>query len=330
MLVIHALRALLEEAERLDQLCGEILLVPVANPIGLAQNLHYEGLGRFELATAQNFNRGFPDFMSLLGSSIESELSDDPATNQARIRSLLRQKLENLEPVSELESMQIILARLACDADIVLDMHCDDESILHLYTEIPYWPQAEPLARYLGIQATLLARGQGARSFDEALSGVWWQLDEHLRARHGPRFPIPLACLAATIEYRGQADVDRATAEDDARRLYAFLQYRGLIRGTPPALPELLREPTPLTGSEDVRAPHAGVLCFSKKPGDWIEPGEMVAEIVDPLANRATPIHARYGGLLYGRVRERYAIPNRVICRIAGSTEFRTGMLLSP
>ena len=39
MLVAHHLRAMLESAETAGQIRGEIILVPVANPIGLAQRV---------------------------------------------------------------------------------------------------------------------------------------------------------------------------------------------------------------------------------------------------------------------------------------------------
>ncbi|MGA2551014.1 MAG: succinylglutamate desuccinylase/aspartoacylase family protein [Burkholderiaceae bacterium] len=330
MLVIHQLRGLLEQAEREGRVRGEIVLVPVANPIGLSQWLLYQNMGRFELATAQNFNRGFPDFLGLLGEQFERELGADPALNRKLIRNRIKGELDRHKPPSELDSLRFVLARLACDADVVLDLHCDEESILHLYTEEPYWEQAEPLARYLGAEVILLARGQGARSFDEAMSGVWWQLPERLGSERAMRHPIPLACFSATIEYRGQADVNPQLALEDAERLLAFLQHRGLVAGKPPLMPQLRREPTPLAGSEDVRAPHAGVICFCKEPGDWVEAGQMVAEVIDPLANLSTPVIATVAGVLYGRARERYATPHRVVCRIAGAREFRTGMLLSP
>ncbi|MDD7960705.1 succinylglutamate desuccinylase/aspartoacylase family protein, partial [Klebsiella pneumoniae] len=44
--------AALEEA---GQLRGEIVVVPVANPIGLAQQVMGDNLGRFELGSMKNF-----------------------------------------------------------------------------------------------------------------------------------------------------------------------------------------------------------------------------------------------------------------------------------
>ena len=64
--------------------------------------------------------------------------------------------------------MRRALMRLACDADVVLDLHCDSDAVLHLYTGTPLWPQCEPLARYMGAYATLLATESGDNPFDEA------------------------------------------------------------------------------------------------------------------------------------------------------------------
>ena len=47
MLVAHHLRALFEAAEAEGKIQGEIVLVPVANPIGLAQRLDHKPMGRF-------------------------------------------------------------------------------------------------------------------------------------------------------------------------------------------------------------------------------------------------------------------------------------------
>jgi hypothetical protein len=35
---------------------------------------------------------------------------------------------------------------LAIDADLVLDLHCDGEAALHLYTTPGCWPALQPLA----------------------------------------------------------------------------------------------------------------------------------------------------------------------------------------
>lgn len=333
MLVMHHLKGLLDAAEAAGRMQGTVVLVPVANPIGLAQGLLHGRIGRFETASGENFNRGYPDYLSAITSSVEATLGADPAVNRASIRAAMRAHIDAVVPATELACLRKTLSTLACDADVVLDLHCDLEAVLHLYCEEPYWPQCEPLARLLGVEATLLARNSGGASFDEHLSGPWWQLDERLeRARGADRPAIPMACMAVTVELRGQADVDHGLAARDARALFDYLVHRELIAadGAPTTLPALRNAPTPLSGSEDLRAPHAGVVTFLKAPGDRIAAGEAIAEVVDPVSGVATPVCARFGGLMYARALRRYAGPGDSIAHVAGTVPFRTGNLLSP
>ncbi|EGH75013.1 succinylglutamate desuccinylase/aspartoacylase family protein, partial [Pseudomonas syringae pv. aceris str. M302273] len=58
------------------------------------------------------------------------------------------------------------------------------------------WPKVEPLSRYLGAQASLLATDSGGQSFDECFTLVWWQLQQ----RFGERFPIPMGSFSVTLE----------------------------------------------------------------------------------------------------------------------------------
>lgn len=333
MLVMHHLITMLDAAEAGGRLRGEIVLVPVANPIGLSQGLLHGRIGRFEAASGENFNRGYPDYLAAMTPAVVARLGPDASINRATIRGAMRGYVAQLPTPTELASLRKTLSSLACDADVVLDLHCDLEAILHLYCETPYWPQCEPLARLLGAQTVLLAKNSGGASFDEHLSGVWWQLDERLERERGADRPaIPMASMAVTVELRGQADVGHALATRDARALFDFFVHRGLIAPHDglPTLPPLPCEPTPLAASEDVDAPHAGVVAFVRKPGDDVAAGDVIAEVVDPMARTVTPVRAKYPGRVYARALKRYVNPGESIARIAGTTPFRTGNLLSP
>lgn len=326
MLVLYHLKQRLAKAEAQGLLQGEIVVVPMANPIGLSQTLMHDQLGRFEFASGQNFNRGYPDFASALVSQLGSVLSTTDASHNTRlIRQAMAEHLARQTPLTELQSLQHTLIQLACDAEVVLDLHCDFEAVAHLYTESPYWPQAEALVRYLGIETTLLSKGSGGNSFDESCSGIWWQLAE----RFAGQYPIELACLSATVELRGEADVSHAQADADADALMAYFTHLGLLSGTAPAMPPLRREPTPLAGSETLVAPHPGILVFHRQPGDIISAGETVADIVDPLSDTLTPVKASVSGQLYARSNLRYATRGMDLCKIAGPVAYKTGYLLS-
>lgn len=325
MLVLHHLKQHLATLEAAGQINGEIVVVPVANPVGLDQTLLHAQLGRFEFASAENFNRNYPDFAQLVGDRLEGQLGQDIDANKRLIRAAMREALAQVRPMTELQSLRHTLVSLAFDADVVLDLHCDFEAVMHVYTETPYLPQAEPLYRHLGAQAVLLAKGSGGASFDEAMSGPWWQLAERFEGR----FPIPLACLSATVELRGVSDVYHHLAEQDAANLLAFLQHRGVVAGTPPALPAARCEPTPLAGSETLHAPHAGVVAFLKEVGSQVSAGEVVAEVIDPLEERQTAVRATVSGILYARPYVRYASTGMDLGKIAGKVAFRSGYLLS-
>ena len=62
------------------------------------------------------------------------------------------------------------------DADMVLDLHCDDMALNHIYIA----PRYQGLSDRLGSVATLLAEDSGGGSFDEVWSGLWISLQEAL------------------------------------------------------------------------------------------------------------------------------------------------------
>ena len=328
MLAAFHLRALLAAAEEQGRMLGEVVLVPVANPIGLAQRLDHKSMGRFELGSSENFNRNYPDLAAAIYPQVKDLLGADSADNVAIVRNALRAHLVQWQPANALQSLRKTLVSLAIDADLVLDLHCDCEAVLHIYTETPCWPRLEPLTRLLGARAVLLAQDAGGVSFDECFSGLWWKLARQL-ARDGNTHPLPQTCASATVELRSEAEVSHALGQADAAAIFGFLQYEGIVHGDDmPHLPPALCVATPLAGSQTVKAPVAGLLVFSAVPGDNLRMGDAVAQIIDPIANTTYTVRAEVDGLMYARTDDRYVLPNDDIANVAGSVPFRTGSLL--
>ncbi len=326
MLVAFHLKQRLAELEQAGKLRSRIVLVPLANPAGLEQVLMDTPLGRYELETGQNFNRGFVDVGDQVGDAVQDHLGDNPEDNRQLIRAALHEALLAEQGTTQLQSQRLTLQRLACDADLVLDLHCDFESVEHLYTTPEAWPQVEPLSRYFGAQASLLATDSGGQSFDECFTLVGWQLQQ----RFGARFPIPSISFSVTLELRGQADVNHAMAERDATAILNYLTYRGAIEGDIPMPPALAQPATPLAAVEPVSTPVGGLLVFNAVPGQYLEAGELVAQIIDPISDRVTPIYNQHAGLLYARTLRRMASAGMVIAHVAGRQPYRSGYLLSP
>jgi hypothetical protein len=329
LLVAHHLIRMLDEAERAGQIKGEIVVVPLANPIGSSQFLNLSHVGRYELAGGGNFNRNWPDLNVGLADRVRDRIGDDGAGNVAAIRAALLADLNERTAGNEMTSLRLALARLAVDADFVFDMHCDSDSLLHLFLSPAHWPAAADLSAEIGSHATLLCEDSGGHSFDETFSLPWLKI-----ASAFPGRPIPPACLAATIEYRGQADVFDEAAEPDARALFRFFQRRGLIGGDPGPPPPPLCDATMLDATDSVRSPGAGVLAYKVAPGQRVTAGTVIADLVDPMAadpvKARTPIKTIADGLVLSRRLEKLVRPGDSVAKVVGvrSLPSRQGCLL--
>jgi uncharacterized protein len=326
MLVLTLMAQMLEAETARGRIIGEIVLIPGANPIGLAQRKGEALIGRADLKTDQNFNRGFPDLAALCRKGLKGRLAEDAVANTATIRSAFAKALGGIEPENRVEALQLTLMTEAADADLVLDLHADNEAQLHLYTLPQLWAEAEPLAAELDARAVLLCEDSGGSSFDEACSTPWLRL-----AAEYPEAAIPLACLSATVELRSNNDVDERLADRDARALLRFLMRRGVVAGEPGAVPRLLCKPTRLEAMEQLKAPVEGLVVYRCRLGDHVRAGETVAEIV-PLSGPRQPIIASTEGPLFARHNQPWAWEGRIVGKIAGETplEHRTGNLLCP
>jgi uncharacterized protein len=328
MLVAHHLRALFEAADAAGQIDGEIVLVPVANPIGLAQRLDHKPMGRFELDTSENFNRHYPDLAAAVEPAVMEQLGDDAAANTGLVRRAMGDYLRRWTPATELQSLRRTLLLLAHDADFMLDLHCDCEGVLHFYTEEACWPRMQELAHFLGARAILLAKSSGNRPIDECLSGAWWQLADRLKAK-GQNAPVPQGCCSTTIELRGELDVSHAWAAADAQAIVGWLQFTGVLAcQRPPEVPAALCQATPLAGSETLCAASPGIVVYAAEVGQMLAAGDLVAEIIDPIANTSQRITAGVAGVFYARIRDRYITAGGELGKIAGAQAFRSGDLL--
>ena len=325
LLVAQHLRERLAALEADGRIVGEVVLVPVANPIGLAQRVLQSVEGRFDLASGENFNRHYADLFDGVVARVDGKLAFDAHHNVALIREALREGAAALPARSALESLRRTLLGLSIDADIVLDLHCDSQAVLHLYTETSLWPAVEPLARFMGARAVLLAEESGDHPFDEACSTLWPRLAKHF----GAETPIPSACVAVTVELRGEADVSHELAARDAQALIDYLAWHGVIAGAPGELPPASCEATPLAGSIPVNAPHGGIVAYLREPGAVVAAGERLADLIEPMTGLVTPLLSPVDGLLYARAARRFVPAGAGVLRVAGREALRQGKLLT-
>lgn len=296
LLVLQHLMDALQVLEAQGRIVGRIDVVPFANPIGFGQLVFGQLAGRYNLANGENFNRNFPDLTQPLTQGLEQGA---PARNDsAAIKQRFAQALADLTPVDALDAGKHWLLSQALEHDILLDLHCDTSSILHIYANHHQRERALAFAAATGVKAVFLEDEAGGLPLDEAYAKAWKPfLDRHLvDTRH--------LGFAATLELRGQADVEDHLAAEDARGILRFLQHEGLIEGEEQVLDPASVVVYPLEGVSHLLSPAAGIVAWKKTLGERVSLGETIAEIVPldllPGAPR-TPVISNVNGLLVAR-----------------------------
>ena len=325
VLILQHLMTLLDEAEARGDIAGEVLVVPAANPIGLSQWAYQRPLGRQDAESMANFNRGYPELAALVGDALEGVLTASAEENLHLIRSAFRAALMRVDPRSDVQEQQVALLNWSCDADYVLDLHCDHFAILHLYASSARPADTARLCRATGATLALIEDVSGGNAFDEAHTVPWLRL----RQRFGDRFPIPAGCFSTTLEYRGQFDVAETQAAQDAANLLTFLASIGVVKGVDPVPvhPDAIYRP--LGGAAEIFAPQGGVVTWDVQPGEVVRVGQVLGHVTDPVARRRLPFASPTDGLLFRCELWRSCLRGQGLAHVAGEKILRSGDLLS-
>ena len=325
-LTAHHLADKLKAADEAGAITGEIVLVPIANPIGLSQVLSGEHFGRHDMESGGNYNRGFFDTSQVVLECVAGALGHNAAANTQTVRAAIATALAAIEPRYAIDELHLELQKLASDADIVLDLHTDSDAEMHLFIDPLHWPDAEDLAAELGAGVVMLARNSGSNPFEETIAAPYVAVHES----HPVEVP-----LTAVVELRGLADVSDELASQDADALFRFLQRRGGIAGEPGPLAPFTGAAAPFEQTVFIYASAPGIIAFKQPLGAMVEAGDLMAEIVNVAAleteGARTPVLAETSGRFFARSLEKLARPGQDIGKIFGTTPIagRTGNLLS-
>lgn len=329
-LVAHYLYQRLLTLEAQGALHAKVVLVPMCNPLGLRQNFLYQHIGRFDFATGQNYNRlrNVPLHANTIALLQEQRFqpSANAAENVATVRSAMAQVLAHYQPQTSVDALHKVLLQMAHDADIVLDLHCDNHAVLHVYTMPQLWKAFEPMARLLGSECQILSEDSESGSFDEMLSTIWHKLQHQW-----PDAAIPLACHSATVEFRGERDLSHGWARQDADALLQYLHRLGDVQ-LPEAevraeAPPLLRKPYPLEGVVYVKASLPGIAVYHVQPGDWVEAGQHVVDVVDPIHQQVQQVFSPTSGVVFAVSGQRFVHAENKLMSISGPQAVGDGVL---
>jgi predicted deacylase len=320
---------MLRQADEQELLRARFTVVPMANPMGMANLVHRSHIGRYDLNTGVNYNRQWPDLFAVVRLSLAGRLGGDELANVHLIRKAVATWIDAQQPRSAAAQLRLFLLREAHDAEFVLDLHCDSDSLPYIYTSPELMPELQDLADWMGAAAVMTAADSGGGSFDEVLPLLYRKV-----AQANPGKPVPMASATATLEYRGQNDVFDHYGEQDALRLFGFLCGRGLIDADPGPVPAQSCIATPFDATEIIRAERPGMVAYRVELGQRVTEGQPIADLIaldGPEAFIArTPILAGTDGLVLTRALRKYVTRGEGIMKIVGATPLpqRRGYLL--
>jgi predicted deacylase len=330
ILVLHHLLPMLREADAAGELAARFVLFPMVNPLGMGDIEFGQHQGRYNRASGVNHNRDWPVLFDAVGEDLVDRLGDDAEANVRLVREALRGWADSLPRVTAFQQWQRYVITEACDADYVFDLHCDDDSLPHIFTIPQLADNMQQLADWCGAAATMLAEDSGGGSFDEVWPAIWLRLAVECGDR-----PLPLPVVSCTLEYRGQLDTFDALNRQDAENLYGYFQQEGLIGGSPRGVKGSARAPTDLRATEYLRAPRSGLLAYRVELGDWVEKGDCVADLVhldgEGAFEARMPLCAGTSGQVISRRVCKYVWAGANVSKIVGEEilEMRGANLLS-
>jgi predicted deacylase len=241
--------------------------------------------------------------------------------NVAVLRQALKRAVLAAPVDTELQSLRRTLLGLACDADVVLDLHCDAEAVMHSLHRDALLPACEPLARFLGAQLALLAQESGDSPSTRPAPGL-----VEMGERLGERFPIPQACLSVTVELRGATDVTHELAAQDAATSWTFCsgaassrRAADAARGRGRRAPAGRQHADQGRGRRRADLPEAG--------GRRGAAGEVLAHVIDPLSAQVHELKSPVDGLFFARD-PALCLRRHARGQVAGREALRTGKLL--
>jgi hypothetical protein len=136
-----------------------------------------------------------------------------------------------------------------------------------------------------------------------------------------------------TVELRGQMDLQHELAQSDAQSVVQYLAHLGDVQLTEEALhplPELIRQPHPLSGVQYVNAPSAGVVVFLVKAGATVSQNQVLAHIIDPIHQSCTEVRSPIDGFVFACHHVRYAQQGATLVSVSGQKDLGLGENLGP
>jgi predicted deacylase len=275
VVIYHLLQALQKQTIR-----GEIILVPNCNPVGTNIKAGEYTLGRFDPVNGTNWNRGYFYDEALVKDFAQSITPEESLESiKARFRDLWRNaistKLKSPWGLGLAQQLNLRLQELACDADIVLDLHNGPVATRHIY--IPEY--AREAALQFSIPHCIFIPNTFAGALDEACFCPWWTLQTELEQRFGRE--VSFEVEAFTMEMGSQEVINFREGKKDATGIMGYLATKGVLDREIFSPEEMTRYGVALRNYKTLFTDFGGMVEYVAKPGKPMAEGQIMARVLN-------------------------------------------------
>jgi len=280
---------------------SDITLVPYANPVACNHKNGEYTLGRFDPITGVNWNRMYHFDEAVIAPFAQQNIDASEGKIKANFQQLLLSQIEqkldhNIWGLTTGQRIAYQLQRMAHQADLVLDLHTGPISSKHLYC--PEYTKES--ANFFDIAHTIFIPNDFDGAMDEATFCPWWSLQQAYKEL-GRNFVMGEGAFAKesfTVELGSQEQIDLAVAEEDAKSILAYLQYKGVIAKSSEQdfqPQQMTRYACYLKDYKALYSPMGGMVDYLAEFGKPLPAGKPLARILrmdnygdgDPLHNIA-------------------------------------------
>jgi predicted deacylase len=283
------IQQLIEFLTHLDpnQLCGEICLLPVCNPLSTAQRSHHFSSGRYNIYDGKDWNRIFWDYEKTavdIGAFAKENLGLNSIEIQQKYRQQIleafhkiSQDIQSERSLSYSEFYRYQLQSLCLDADYVIDLHSStNQAIDYLYC----FQARQSSAKAFLLDHGILMNDYDGDAFDEAFLKPWLALEAAL-ADGGK--PIKFEIESWTVELGSGMVMNPNSVEKGVRGIKNYLSTKGMLNLPGFPLPETESYQVLLTPKSQLKryyAPAGGMIQARVPLGTSIKQGQKIYQIL--------------------------------------------------
>lgn len=341
---------------------GNVTLVPQANPYGVNYKIGDYTYGRFDPATGDNWNRNylkltcptaadqtFPE--QIIIKKFVQQYINYPITELYKnfkfaLENVIKTKLHQPENYSHMLNLQ--LQSIACTNDIVLDLHCDTNSLPHIYS--PSYASLASLKFQIPYIIKIPHIFNGA--LDEATFCPWWELYNELRKSKKNLVADKPDFESYTIELGNQEYINLEEGAKFAQNIIFYLASKGICKFINPTTNNEMNSATNTTLLNNpisyfscklkdflnIYSPSGGLLVQTWPLGLKVEHNHPIAQLIninslqpekikdnpEIYKHIATPVHSPASGIPITRTNSANIHQGTSIMKIMTNTEIES------